>query len=142
MLCLDEVTSASIPIVDQEAARDLGRVGEDCRGDLMPARRRLPKLLLRYDLVFYGGAVWSGAHDRWLRTEAAPQLTWLGCAHTYVTVPAARTDPPTDRCSHSCSSTPISSLSSTSARCSISSKVSARSSRVSWLRRRAAVPRS
>ena len=27
-----------------------------------------------YGLVYYGGAARTGAHDRWLRTEAAPQL--------------------------------------------------------------------
>ncbi|MEE2035218.1 IS110 family RNA-guided transposase, partial [Rhodococcus chondri] len=75
LLRLDEITSVAIPSVDQEAARDLVRVREDCRGDLMRARHRLSKLLLRYGIVYYGGTAWTGAHDRWLRTEAAPQLT-------------------------------------------------------------------
>ncbi|RZL75874.1 MAG: IS110 family transposase [Rhodococcus sp. (in: high G+C Gram-positive bacteria)] len=68
LLRLDEVISVAIPSVDQEAAR------EDCRGDLMRARHRLSKLLLRHGIVYYGGRAWTGAHDRWLRTEAAPQL--------------------------------------------------------------------
>jgi transposase len=75
LLRLDEVTSVSIPSVSQEAARDLVRAREDCRGDLMRARHRLSKLLLRHGIVYYGGAAWTGAHDRWLCTEAAPQLT-------------------------------------------------------------------
>ena len=74
LLRLDEVTSVAIPSVDQEAARDLVRAREDCRGDLMRARHRLSKLLLRHGVVYYGGRAWTGAHDRWLRTEAAPQL--------------------------------------------------------------------
>lgn len=74
LLRLDEITSVSIPTVDQEAARDLVRAREDCRGDLMRARHRLSKLLLRHGIVYYGGVAWTGAHDRWLRTEAAPQL--------------------------------------------------------------------
>ncbi len=41
----------------------------------MRARHRLSKLLLRHSIVYYGGTAWTGAHDRWLRTEAAPQLT-------------------------------------------------------------------
>jgi transposase len=65
----------SIPTVDQEAARDLVRAREDCRGDLMAARHRLSKLLLRHGIVYDGGAAWTGKHDRWLRTEALPQLT-------------------------------------------------------------------
>jgi transposase len=75
LLRLDEVTSVSIPSVSQEAVRDLVRAREDCRGDLMRARHRLSKLLLRYGIVYYGGKAWTGAHDRWLRTVAASQLT-------------------------------------------------------------------
>ena len=65
----------AIPTVDQEAARDLVRAREDCRGDLMRARHRLSKLLLRHGIVYYGGAAWTGKHDVWLRHEALPQLT-------------------------------------------------------------------
>ena len=71
---LDGITSVAIPSVAQEAARDLVRVRGDCRGDLMRARHRLSKLLLRHGIVYYEGAAWTGAHDRWLRTVAAPQL--------------------------------------------------------------------
>jgi len=75
LLRLDEITSVSIPSVDQEAARDLVRAREDCRGDLMRARHRLSKLLLRQGIVFYGGRAWTGKHDIWLRHDALPQLT-------------------------------------------------------------------
>jgi transposase len=75
LLRMDEVTSVAIPSVDQEAARDLVRAREDCRGDLMRARHRLSKLLLRHGIVYYGGAAWTGKHDVWLRQGAAPQLT-------------------------------------------------------------------
>jgi transposase len=74
LLRLDEVTSVSIPSVNQEACRDLVRAREDCRGDLMRARHRLSKLLLRHGIVYYGGAAWTDAHDRWLRAGAAAQL--------------------------------------------------------------------
>src|SRR3954465_3563141 len=67
LLRLDEITSVSIPSVSQEAARDLVRAREDCRGDLMRARHRLSKLLLRQGLVYSGGQAWTGAHDAWLR---------------------------------------------------------------------------
>jgi len=75
LLRLDEVTSVAIPSVDQEAARDLVRAREDCRGDLMRARHRLSKLLLRHGIVYYGGQAWTGKHDAWLRHEARDQLT-------------------------------------------------------------------
>lgn len=65
----------AIPTVDQEAARDLVRAREDCRGDLMRARHRLSKLLLRHGIAYYGGDAWTGRHDAWLRNEALPHLT-------------------------------------------------------------------
>jgi len=75
LLRLDEVTSVAIPSVDQEAARDLVRAREDCRSDLMRARHRLSKLLLRHGIVYSGGAAWTGQHDLWLRHDALVQLT-------------------------------------------------------------------
>jgi transposase len=69
LLRLDEVTSVAIPTVDQEAARDLVRAREDCRGDMMRARHRLSKLLLRHGIVYYGGTAWTGRHDGWLRHQ-------------------------------------------------------------------------
>jgi transposase len=74
LLRLDEITSVAIPSVDQEAARDLVRAREDCRGDLMRARHRLSKLLLRRGLVYDGGDAWTGKHDAWLRHGALPRL--------------------------------------------------------------------
>jgi transposase len=74
LLRLDEITAVAIPTVEQEAARDLVRAREDCRGDLMRARHRLSKLLLRHGIVYYGGNAWTGAHDTWLRREALGQL--------------------------------------------------------------------
>lgn len=74
LLRLDEVTSVAIPSLNQEACRDLVRAREDCRGDLMRARHRLSKLLLRHGIVYYGGHAWTGTHDRWLRTDAVTRL--------------------------------------------------------------------
>ncbi|HTW15701.1 MAG TPA: IS110 family transposase [Nocardioides sp.] len=75
LLRLDEVAAVAIPTVDQEAARDLVRAREDCRGDLMRGRHRLSKLLLRHGIVYYGGQAWTGKHDAWLRHEALPELS-------------------------------------------------------------------
>ena len=69
LLRLDEITAVAIPTVDQEAARDLVRAREDCRGDLMRARHRLSKLLLRHGIVYYDGRAWTGRHDAWLRRQ-------------------------------------------------------------------------
>ena len=47
LLHLGEIVAVTVPSVEQEAARDLVRAREDVRGDLMSARHRLSKLLLR-----------------------------------------------------------------------------------------------
>ena len=47
LLHLGEIVAVTVPGVEQEAARDLVRAREDVRGDLMSARHRLSKLLLR-----------------------------------------------------------------------------------------------
>jgi len=67
LLRMDDLTVVTVPSVEQEAARDLVRAREDCRGDLMRARHRLSKLLLRHGLVWDGKNAWTSAHDTWLR---------------------------------------------------------------------------
>jgi transposase len=44
------------------------RAREDARGDLMRARHRLSKLLLRHGAV-YDATAWTRAHDAWLRRQ-------------------------------------------------------------------------
>ena len=95
LLRLDEVTAVSVPSVDQEAARDLVRAREDCRGDLMRARHRLSKLLLRHGIVYYGGSAWTGKHDTWLRGQRFEQATTRLAFDSYydtVTVTLGRRD--------------------------------------------------
>ena len=67
LLRLEEFTAVAVPSVQQADARDLVRAREECRGDLMRARHRLSKLLLRQGIVYSGGHAWTGAHDAWLR---------------------------------------------------------------------------
>ena len=68
LLRLGELVAVHVPTPLEEAARDLVRAREDARGDLMRARHRLSKLLLRYGRV-YEGSAWTLAHDRWLRQQ-------------------------------------------------------------------------
>jgi transposase len=70
LLRLGEITPVRVPTLEQETARDLVRAREDVRGDLMRARHRLSKLLLRHGIVYSGGQAWTGAHDIWLRAQA------------------------------------------------------------------------
>jgi len=69
LLKLDEIVEVTVPSVEQEAARDLVRAREDVRGDLMRARHRVSKLLLRNGIVWTGGAAWTGRHDVWLQAQ-------------------------------------------------------------------------
>ncbi len=67
MLAVGNVVEVTIPDAAMEAARDLARAREDCRHDLMRARHRLSKLLLRKGLVYdEGRKAWTRAHARWL----------------------------------------------------------------------------
>jgi transposase len=66
LLRLGEITAVTVPSLAQEAARDLVRVREDVRADLMRARHRTSKLLLRQGIVWSGGTAWTGAHHSWL----------------------------------------------------------------------------
>jgi len=80
LLHLGEIVAVAVPAAATEAARDLVRAREDVRGDLMAARHRLSKLLLRQGIVYSGGAAWTSVHDRWLRAQRfespALQLTY------------------------------------------------------------------
>jgi transposase len=54
-----------VPDELEEQTRDLVRAREDARADLMRARHRLSKLLLRHGLLWERSA-WSREHERWL----------------------------------------------------------------------------
>jgi len=69
LLRLDEVVPVRIPGPAEEAARDLVRAREASRQDLMRARHRVSKLLLRHGIVYSGGKAWTELHDRWLRQQ-------------------------------------------------------------------------
>jgi len=69
LLRLGEITAVTVPSLAQEAARDLVRVREDVRADLMRARHRTSKLLLRQGIVWSGGTAWTGAHHLWLSKQ-------------------------------------------------------------------------
>ena len=69
LLAAGELRFAFVPSVADEQFRDVIRAIEDCRGDLMRARHRLSKMLLRRDLRWTGpGSAWTQTHMRWLRS--------------------------------------------------------------------------
>ena len=64
-----QLRAVVVPAPELEALRDLVRAREDLRGDLMGARHRIGKLLLRRGLVWPGpGHAWSTRHLTWLAT--------------------------------------------------------------------------
>ena len=69
LLRLGEIIEVVVPSEDAEAARDLVRAREDARFDLMSARQRLSKLLLRQGIQYREGKTWTVAHTLWLRRQ-------------------------------------------------------------------------
>ncbi len=67
LLMIDGLHAVRVPSTEEEALRDLVRAREDIRGDLMRARHRMSKLLLRHDVRYDGSAAaWTTQHRRWL----------------------------------------------------------------------------
>jgi len=74
LLAAGELSFVLVPSVADEAFRDLVRCIEDLRGDLMRARHRLSKFLLRRGYRYQDGQAWSARHARWLRGLAFEEL--------------------------------------------------------------------
>lgn len=101
LLRMDELVAVRVPSVAEEAARDLVRARDDARVELMAARHRLSKLLLRRGIVYEAGKeAWTGAHDAWLRRVRREGLDGAGAgtlaawdaAYDTVTMTLARRD--------------------------------------------------
>lgn len=68
-----ELTPVWVPDDAHEALRDLTRAREDARHDLLRARHRLSKLLLRLGIFPpQGTTAWSKRHHTWLETVTLP----------------------------------------------------------------------
>jgi len=81
LLMAGKLHPVRVPGQEEEAMRDLIRAREAVRVDLMRARHRLSKLLLRHDLRFDDGPAWTQRHRDWLDqvdlTYPAAQATLL-----------------------------------------------------------------
>ena len=62
------LTEVHAPTPEDEALRDLCRAREDAKQDLMRARHRLSKMLLRQGVFFTKTKNWTKAHRIWLHT--------------------------------------------------------------------------
>lgn len=83
LLLAGKLHPVRVPGPEEEALRDLVRSREAIRMDLMRARHRLSKLLLRHGIRFDDGHAWTERHRRWLGTIElewpAAQTTLLDC---------------------------------------------------------------
>ena len=80
LLMIGGLHPVRVPTPEEEALRDLVRAREDLRGDLMRARHRLTKLLLRHDVRYEDTTSrWGERHRSWLAkvslSERGAQLT-------------------------------------------------------------------
>ena len=67
LLAAGQLTLVTVPSVEREQLRDLVRCREDIRLDLMRARNRIGKFLLRREIYWDGpGETWSRKHRSWL----------------------------------------------------------------------------
>lgn len=94
LLRLGEIVSVTVPSEGQEAARDLVRAREDARRDLMSARQRLGKLLMRHGITFAGKSTWGTVHHAWLRQQRFEllglQSAFDACYDAVLTIEARR----------------------------------------------------
>jgi transposase len=63
----------TVPPARVEAARELTRAHDACRRDLMDARHRVSKMLLRHGRVYPKDNTWSQEHRRWLSRQQFEQ---------------------------------------------------------------------
>ena len=67
LLMINALVAVRVPSDEEEAIRDLVRAREDLRGDLMRARHRLSKLLLRRNIRYQDTtSAWNDRHRAWL----------------------------------------------------------------------------
>src|SRR2546428_5373123 len=73
MLCrlhrAGELTAVRVPDPDEEIVRDLVRAREDQTEDILRARHRTTKLLLRHGRAYREGKGWTGVHLRWIKSQ-------------------------------------------------------------------------
>jgi transposase len=67
-----DLTPIYVPVVEDEAIRDLVRAREDTLKDGKAAKVRLKAFLLRQDIRYEGRATWGPAHLRWLAEVVCP----------------------------------------------------------------------
>jgi transposase len=89
LLLAGGLTAVVVSPPEVEAARDLMRSHDACRRDLMTARHRVSKLLLRHGRVYDAITTWTRAHRTWLsRQQFSQPATELAFADVVAQVDA------------------------------------------------------
>jgi transposase len=95
LLAAGQLVLVHVPALEHEQLRDLARCREDARGDLMRARHRIGKFLLRRELYYPGrGRAWTREHRSWLAglrfADAASETTFADYLHAHDVLLARR----------------------------------------------------
>jgi transposase len=95
LLAAGQLVLVHVPAVEHERLRDLARCREDARGDLMRARHRIGKFLLRREIYYAGrGRAWTREHRSWLAglrfADAASEATFSDYLHAHDVLLARR----------------------------------------------------
>jgi len=69
LLLAGSLTRVVVPPAEVEAAREMTRRHDACRRDLMNARHRVSKMLLRHGRVYPKPSTWTAEHRRWLSQQ-------------------------------------------------------------------------
>lgn len=69
LLLAGSLTRVVVPPPEVEAAREMTRAHDACRRDLMNARHRVSKMLLRHGRVYPKPTTWTTEHRRWLSRQ-------------------------------------------------------------------------
>ena len=72
-LMAGSLTAVVVPSPDVEAAREMTRAHDVCRQELMRARHRVSKMLLRHGRVYPKPKTWTAEHRRWLSQQRFPE---------------------------------------------------------------------
>jgi transposase len=83
-----------VPAAEHERLRDLARCREDARQDLMRAKHRIGKFLLRREIYYEGGRTWTREHRTWLAglrfADRASEATFADYLHAHDVLLARR----------------------------------------------------
>jgi transposase len=75
LLIAGQLTAVTVPPAGVEAARELTRLHDACRRDLMTARHRVSKMLLRHGRVYPKPTTWKRDHRKWLAGQRFDEPT-------------------------------------------------------------------